>query len=498
MQYTNSIDTMLGVTSIATLMETRGYECRIFDDAPYLLDIADEESDPREKSRTVGKTEEYEAFTLPYSRRVQDLVSEIQNFQPDIVGVSTTEASYLNSLEYLTAVRNKYPSAVTLLGGAFGLSSPEMVLRHKVVDLVCIGEGETVIEDLCRRIEKELPIWETAGVAARKPSGEIVRNKLPLLININEIPPLRYDFYDQRRLYRPIGGKYRKVLPLEISRGCMYPCSFCNSPLLNTHFAPSGHYYRTKRPQNLDACIDATVKAENPHYFILISETFLAMKKGYLDAFCDVYRKYKVPFWMNTRPETVTEYNIQEITKVGLNRVSVGIESGNEPFRRQMLKRSYSNDLAIGAFRILHRHGIKTTANIIIGLPEETREMVFDSVRLVKEIKPDSIGLGIFQPYKGNELYNYCVKKGYYDPESIINHTVFQPSLNLNGTIESKELRRLFQTFSLYVKLDEKHWPEIDKIDIDTEDGWKQIEKFHDDSDLTANDIVDSSSYNLQ
>jgi radical SAM superfamily enzyme YgiQ (UPF0313 family) len=178
---------------------------------------------------------------------------------------------------------------------------------------------------------------------------------------------------------------------------------------------------------------------------------------------------------MNTRPETVTHEKIEALVKVGLDRVSVGIESGHEEFRARMLKRRYSNDLAIDAFEVLKAHGVSTTANIIIGLPEETRDMVFESIRLIKRIQPDSIGLGIFQPYKGNELYNYCVEKGYYDPDHIIDHTIFMPTLE-RGSLPTDELLRLQTTFALYTKVDEKHWPEIDAIDIKTDKG---MQKFH-------------------
>ncbi len=107
-----------------------------------------------------------------------------------------------------------------------------------------------------------------------------------------------------------------------------------------------------------------------------------------------------------------------------------------------------------------------------------TLQMIFESIRLIKIIQPDSIGLGIFQPYKGNELYNYCVEKGYYDPEQIIDHTVFMPTLK-KGCINTKELLRLQMTFALYTKIDEKFWPEVDEINLDTDLGMQRFERMH-------------------
>ena len=103
---------MLGVTSIASYLEHKGHSFKIFDDAPYLMDIADDNIDPREKFGTVGKTAPYEVYKLPYNQRFDDLCYILKTFQPDVVGVSTTEASYFNSIDYLAVARKELPDAV--------------------------------------------------------------------------------------------------------------------------------------------------------------------------------------------------------------------------------------------------------------------------------------------------------------------------------------------------------------------------------------------------
>ena len=95
-------------------------------------------------------------------------------------------------------------------------------------------------------------------------------------------------------------------------------------PLFNKHFADSGRFYRTKSAKSLEADLDALVSAYNPEFLFFVSETFLAMKKGFLEEFCDVYSKYKIPFWMNTRPETITEDNISKLKAVCLERSAPG------------------------------------------------------------------------------------------------------------------------------------------------------------------------------
>ena len=61
------------------------------------------------------------------------------------------------------------------------------------------------------------------------------------------------------------------------------------------------------------------------------------MNRKEFDEFCEMYSDIKLPFWMQTRPETVTDYNMKKLKEVGLHRISFGIEHGNEKFDEKFL-----------------------------------------------------------------------------------------------------------------------------------------------------------------
>ena len=73
------------------------------------------------------------------------------------------------------------------------------------------------------------------------------------------------------------------------------------------------------------------------------ADTFLAMNKKELDEFCEMYKDINLPFWMQTRPETVTEEKIKKLQKVGLRRMAFGLEHGNEEFRAKVIDRRWKN-----------------------------------------------------------------------------------------------------------------------------------------------------------
>ncbi len=47
--------------------------------------------------------------------------------------------------------KNKVP---VIVGGVFATFAPEICIKEDLVDMVCVGEGENALIDLCDRLEK--------------------------------------------------------------------------------------------------------------------------------------------------------------------------------------------------------------------------------------------------------------------------------------------------------------------------------------------------------
>ena len=94
------------------------------------------------------------------------------------------------------------------------------------------------------------------------------------------------------------------------------------------------------------------------------------MSKKEFDEFCEMYQDIKLPFWMQTRPETINDYNIKKLSEVGLHRISFGIEHGNQEYRKNILKRSTSNERMLSAFKMTSGKKYITNGNCITKLYE--------------------------------------------------------------------------------------------------------------------------------
>ena len=199
------------------------------------------------------------------------------------------------------------------------------------------------------------------------------------------------------------------------------------------------------------------------------------MSEKEFDEFCEMYSEFKLPFFMNTRPETITERRAKKLKEVNCNRVNIGVEHGNYNFRSKVVGRSYNNDLAIRSFDLMYEAGISTVSNNIVGYPDETRELIFDSIELTRKLKCTDINAFTFAPYHGTSLRGLCEKKNYLDKDALA-HIYVEDSLLNMPTISKEEIRGLMKTFVLYARLPRSYWKDIKIAESETTKG---IEKYN-------------------
>lgn len=447
----------IGITSIATHLIAKGYKVKIFDEAPYLIDGLEE--DPREKNLSVIKSNKDKLYTLPKENRISDFKKLLKSYHPNIVGVSTARYGFKNGVEYLNIVRDILPNSVTAIGGPLSMLAPELVSKYNCIDIISISDGEHMMEELCDRISKGKDISNIEGTYKNPPTK---------LFDINTLAPLRYDLFNIKRLNSPLGGRVYRILPVEAARGCPHHCTNCSVPTFNENHKEIGNWCRIKKIENIDKDICTYISLYDPEYIYIMSCTFLAFSKKYTDDFLNMYNKYKIPFYAHTRPENIDKKLLQKFIDVGLNRLGVGVECGNENYRKKMLRREYSNKTLIKAFDILGELDIDISANVMVGLPDETKEMVFETIELMKLLKKPNVNItvSIYQAYEGTPLHKYCVDKGYYEKDYIGDTNVYKPNIK-SKYMTDDEILDLSRKFNLYVMLDKTLWKDIDKFDIE-------------------------------
>lgn len=390
---------------------------------------------------------------------VDDFKKKVAEFQPDLIGVTAVEDTWPQARTMLEAIQD-YPTPV-IVGGVFCTLASDIPISHPAVDMICIGEGEHAIIELATRLFQGKDYSDVQNLWVKK-DGELIKNPMRPPVDLNDVPFGDFDLFENERFYRPMQGNVIRMLPIETDRGCPYTCRFCEAPALVSLYKESTgqHYFRRKRWDLVGAEIELYKNKYGAEYIYFNAETFLAMSDQEFDNFADMYQHIKLPFWMQTRIETLTEHRVGELERVGCNRISIGLEHGNEDFRKKIVGKGFSNQKIIDVFQILDRYSIPITINNIIGFPGETRELIFDTIGLNRRLGTDSVNAYIFTPYRGTAMYEDARSKGFVDPDAETNSIITGSILNM-PTITKEEILGLVRTFSLYVRFPKEEWADI-------------------------------------
>ena len=400
----------------------------------------------------------------------EDFAFKVEQMKPDLIAASIVEDTYPIFLKFMSAIkRQKIP---TVVGGPFPTNASEIVALSDSIDFICKGDGEGAMLDLCNALNQNEEPTKIPNLIIKKNGVVVEQNPVREAVDLNKLPMQDLVIFEPDSLFRPMMGEIYRFAPLEPQRGCPYLCTFCNSPENNTIYKSdsAGNFLRDRTIKNLHEEIDYLVKNFQIEYFFMVTDTFLAMPNKRFDEFCEMYSNFKLPFFMNTRPETITEYRAKKLKEINCHRVNIGVEHGNEKFRAEVIKRTCSNDAIVKAFQVMHDAGISTALNNIIGYPDETRELVFDTIELSRKLKSDGVNAYIFAPYKGTQLRNLCEKKGYVDAETLA-HIYTKDSILKMPTLSKMEIRGLSKTFVFYARLPRALWREIEIAESDTEEG---------------------------
>jgi anaerobic magnesium-protoporphyrin IX monomethyl ester cyclase len=444
------------------LLRQNGHEVALFDTTVYEGLYGSIDTD-KKKSENLNARPFDDTLLKQSARRSnaeEDFRNEIVRFAPDLIAMSATEDMYPVGVNLLKSLAHERPPVVA--GGVFPTFAPELAvsLSQGTIDYVLRGEGEDSLVELCRRLEAKLPLYDLAGLYAIL-DGREIKNPLPKPVDVARIPVPDFTLFEESRYYRPMQGKLRRMLPVQTVRGCPYTCGYCNSPSqIQIHKAENHKYFRTQHVAKVQLELEHAVRNYKADSIYFWADTFLSWNHRDFDEFCEMYSDYKLPFWIQTRPETVTEYKFKRLVDIGLLRVAFGVEHGNEDFRKRILLRQVKNEVIIKNLGIVTSMGVPISVNNIIGFPTETRELAFDTIELNRHFKSDGVNAYNFTPFHGTPLRKLSEDLGYVEKGTLA-RCISNPTMISMPQFTKEQIEGVRRCFVLYVKMPKERWPEI-------------------------------------
>jgi len=375
----------------------------------YLFQLASISAFLKSKAHTVRYEELVISgdFTEEHRGRLNRAIKE---FKPDIIGLSSYEMSFEWIKLITDHLKKNSPNVPIIVGGYHATLSPEEVLTHPPIDIICIGEGEYPLYELLESIKrgevvKNIPnLWFKDG-------PKVIRNPLrPLMANLDELP-----FVD-RELFTSENRK-NGILEIMASRGCPFDCTNCANHALKKIYAGKGPYLRYRSPDNVLKEIEHCLSKE--HFkLIQFDDDMFTSNQNWLRDFCAKYKtRINLPFICNIRPEAGVSETLGILKEAGCVQVSIGVEAGDEKIRRSVLHRDMPDKLIIQAFRNARKAGIKTKSFNMVGLPHETTLDLWKTIWLNLKLAPDSVQTSVYYPFKGTVLGDECYGNGWVDLE---------------------------------------------------------------------------------
>ena len=466
----------MAISIFASILKKHGHSVDVFDTTFYKTeDVSSDER--RVENLQIAKFNLGDEFrSLPAKAQMfVDLEGKVREFRPDLIAYSILEDLYPLAQELFRVTSSfRIP---TIAGGLFPTFAPETVLSNDGIDIVCIGEGEGPLLELCEKMSDGRDITDTPNLWVKK-NGTKHRNHLRPLRDLNANPPPDFGMFDDRRFYRPMKGKVYRMGLVETNRGCPYTCAFCNSYAQSHLYRQEvgQPYFRVRDVARIHDEIKLLVDKHKVEYLYFPAEVFLAGPKDHIMEFAKMYKRFRLPFFCQNRAEVLNEETVQYLEEMNCDSCAIGIEHGNEDFRRNVLNRKVSNETYIRAIRLMEKTKIRVSVNNIIGFPGETRELTFDTIRLNRNFSVYQVNAYFFTPYHGTALREAAIERGYIAADAQTSYITKGTIMNMPDFPPS-EIHGLVRTFNLYVRFPESRYPEIALAERFDEEGNRVFER---------------------
>ena len=338
-----------------------------------------------------------DAAVLP--RWATELGALLSAWRPQVVGLSAATAVLSPALALAATVKQSDPSAAVLLGGVHATLFPGEVVRDPHVDYAVHGEGERTAVELVAAIAGRTPVDSIPGIAFRDTGGPRVTPPRPAVADLDELPRPAYDLLPMGRYSTPFSAAGR-VTSMVTSRGCPYPCTFCDASVVH------GRKYRAHSAERVVAEIRDLV-AEHGVREVLFKDSEFTIDRARVDRFCDLMAAGgpRVTWTCSARVDRVDAPLLRKMAAAGCRVVQFGVESA-DPDVLAALGKGIAAETVREAFRAARAAGIETVANLMVGSPGETWLSIEATRRLLAEIHPDHLNVQVLVPYPGTALHS--------------------------------------------------------------------------------------------
>lgn len=339
------------------------------------------------------------------------LRARLEAFRPDVLAYSSASGDIADYLEINRRLRPLFPGAKSVFGGPHPTLVPEQLIQDSGVDALCVGEGDEAFCEYLDALAKGTGEEPIRNFYFKSPDGKVISAPpRPFIQDLDALPFPDYGFVDRFE-----NLKHSRVGFFMAGRGCPYKCTYCINNVLSSK--AHGKYVRWRSPGKV--CDEIVLLRERRGLrFVNFQDDTFASDVRWLREFAPLYReRIGLPYLCHVRANLIVPEVADLLQSSGCFIAVMGLESGSERLRKNVLRRAMTNHQIETASHLLRERGIKVVTQNMIGLPDETIFDALDTLRLNRRSRVFATNFWFFQPYPMLELTRYAQERGQLPPD---------------------------------------------------------------------------------
>ncbi|MBU2515206.1 B12-binding domain-containing radical SAM protein [bacterium] len=376
----------------------------------------------------------------------QKNIKILKKIDPDFIGISLLSPSVDWAISTCRYLKKHLPGAKTILGGPHPTFFPK-IIEQEGVDMVCIGEGEKSLSHLLENYNGSPDSVADTPNLWIKSGKKIIKNPIAPLLTADELTQLPHSDRSHYKNYPALKkNPHKKVWT---SRGCAYSCSYCFNQQYKQIYKGLG---RMVRQRSVDSVIDELVELKKISWQCLeIPDDHFLISEDWTMEFCEKYAKLiNMPFTCCSTAKMIKHPIVAALKKAGCKAIYFAVETGVEKIRRETYNKPIKDEDIYNAADALHSNGVPFLTFNMIGLPDESLEDIYQTIRINQKIRTPHPWCSILQPYPGTKIAE-IMNGGADDSQPKFTYSYFQMS-PINDTQKQKLFFNAQKLFAHMVK----------------------------------------------
>ncbi|KAA3606233.1 MAG: radical SAM protein [Calditrichaeota bacterium] len=338
----------------------------------------------------------------------EDFKPIFEKFKPDVVVFFEDNFNYLSKM-CLTRMREaclemakfvKENSSAKVIACGSDASDRKGIYLNGGIDYLLIGEGEQTLLELLQELEKEeMNLSSVKGLAYLENENLTTTPPREFIKKLDELPFPAWDLVDVKKYKNEWLTNHNYFsMNLVTTRGCPFKCNWCAKPIY-------GNRYNNRSPKNVAEEMAFLKKNFQPNH-IWFADDIFGIQLGWMVEFGEEVEKLnaQIPFKIQSRVDLLQDANVKALKKAGCQTVWVGAESGSQKILDAMDKGTQVEQI-YEANETLKKYEIEVCFFIQFGYLGETYEDIEKTFKMIRECKPDQIGISVSYPLPGTKFY---------------------------------------------------------------------------------------------